>query len=244
MIKKKFFLFQYLSSERLHQINFSVLNIFASFAFVIIVFISINYYLSIEFSNQYYKDKLQETDEKYANVSEELIMKIAELEKELLLIEERDKELRTYAAIPPLSEDVKTQGTGGSVEEVSTEDKDATSILFQLKDKIDSLSYTVNLEKDSYNTIFNKIKSNEKMYSHVPSISPVNAYLGSGYGYRTDPIDGKRRMHRGLDFAVNLNTDVVATGDGVVTKAQYDSGWGRYVKVDHGYGYETIYAHL
>ena len=67
MIKKKFFLFQYLSSERLHQINFSVLNIFASFAFVIIVFISINYYLSIEFSNQYYKDKLQETDEKYAN---------------------------------------------------------------------------------------------------------------------------------------------------------------------------------
>ena len=151
MIKKKFFLFQYLSSERLHQINFSVLNIFASFAFVIIVFISINYYLSIEFSNQYYKDKLQETDEKYANVSEELIMKIAELEKELLLIEERDKELRTYAAIPPLSEDVKTQGTGGSVEEVSTEDKDPTSILFQLKDKIDSLSYTVNLEKDSYN---------------------------------------------------------------------------------------------
>ena len=202
MIKKKFFLFQYLSSERLHQINFSVLNIFASFAFVIIVFISINYYLSIEFSNQYYKDKLQETDKKYANVSEELIMKIAELEKELLLIEERDKELRTYAAIPPLSEDVKTQGTGGSVEEVSTEDKDPTSILFQLKDKIDSLSYTVNLEKDSYNTIFNKIKSNEKMYSHVPSISPVNAYLGSGYGYRTDPIDGKRRMHRGLDLSL------------------------------------------
>ena len=162
----------------------------------------------------------------------------------MLLIEERDKELRTYAAIPPISEDVRTQGKGGAVEEVSVEDKDATSILFQLKDKIDALSYSVNLEKDSYDTIFNKIKSNEKMYSHIPSISPVDAYLGSGYGYRTDPIDGKRRMHRGLDFAVNLNTDVVATGDGVVKKAQYDSGWGRYVKIDHGYGYETIYAHL
>jgi len=244
MIKKKFFSFQYLSSDRLHQINFSVLNILASFALILIIFIGANYYLSVGFSNQYYQDKLKETDEKYADVSQELLTKITQLEQELLLIEERDKELRTYAAIPPISEDVKIQGTGGSVEETSIEDKNATSILFQLKDKIDSLSYTVNLEKDSYSTIFNKIKSNEKMYSHTPSISPVEAYLGSGYGYRTDPIDGKRRMHRGLDFAVNLNTDVVATGDGVVKKAQYDSGWGRYVKIDHGYGYETIYAHL
>ncbi|HIF29291.1 MAG: M23 family metallopeptidase, partial [bacterium] len=244
MIKKKFFSFQYLSSDRLHQINFSVLNIFASFALILIIFIGANYYLSIGFSNQYYQDKLKETDEKYADVSQELLTKITQLEQELLLIEERDKELRTYAAIPPISEDIKIQGTGGSVEETSIEDKNATSILFQLKDKIDSLSYTVNLEKDSYSTIFNKIKSNEKMYSHTPSISPVEAYLGSGYGYRTDPIDGKRRMHRGLDFAVNLNTDVIATGDGVVKKAQYDSGWGRYVKIDHGYGYETIYAHL
>jgi murein DD-endopeptidase MepM/ murein hydrolase activator NlpD len=244
MIKKKFFSFQYLSSDRLHQINFSVLNILASFALILIIFIGANYYLSVGFSNQYYQDKLKETDEKYADVSQELLTKITQLEQELLLIEERDKELRTYAAIPPISEDVKIQGTGGSVEETSIEDKNATSILFQLKDKIDSLSYAVNLEKDSYSTIFNKIKSNEKMYSHTPSISPVEAYLGSGYGYRTDPIDGKRRMHRGLDFAVNLNTDVVATGDGVVKKAQYDSGWGRYVKIDHGYGYETIYAHL
>jgi murein DD-endopeptidase MepM/ murein hydrolase activator NlpD len=244
MIKKKFFSFQYLSSDRLHQINFSVLNVFASFALILIIFIGANYYLSVGFSNQYYQDKLKETDKKYADVSQELLTKIAQLEQELLLIEEKDKELRTYAAIPPISEDIKIQGTGGSVEETSIEDKNATSILFQLKDKIDSLSYTVNLEKDSYSTIFNKIKSNEKMYSHTPSISPVEAYLGSGYGYRTDPIDGKRRMHRGLDFAVNLNTDVVATGDGVVKKAQYDSGWGRYVKIDHGYGYETIYAHL
>ena len=113
------------------------------------------------------------------------------------------------------------------------------------RNTIDSLSYTLDAQKNSYDIIFNKIKSNETMYRHIPSIMPVeSAYLGSQYGYRTDPIDGKRRMHRGQDFAVNLNTPVLATGDGVVTKAQYDSGWGRYVKIDHGYGYETIYAHL
>ena len=94
MLKKKFFSFQYLSSERLHQVNFSVFNIFASFALILTVFIGANYYLSLEFSNQYYQDKLKKTDEKYADVSQELLIKIAELEKELILIEERDKELR------------------------------------------------------------------------------------------------------------------------------------------------------
>ena len=158
--------------------------------------------------------------------------------------QEKDLELRTYATLAPLSDDVKAQGVGGSVEEVLPIEEIDDSTIMLLKDRVDSLAFAVNIQKDSYNTIFNKIKSNETMYRHIPSISPVKGYIGSKYGYRTDPIDGKRRMHSGLDFPVNLNTDVVATGDGVVTKAQYDSGWGRYIKIDHGYGYETVYAHL
>ncbi len=187
---------------------------------------------------------MKQTDEKYSAISQELIDKISKLEQELKLIEEKDSELRTYATLAPLSDDVKAKGVGGStIEDSSTEDLDGSSIML-LKDRVDSLAFAVDIQKDSYNTIFNKIKSNEKMFRHIPSIAPVKGYIGSRYGYRTDPIDGKRRMHSGLDFPVNLNTDVVATGDGVVTKAQYDSGWGRYIKIDHGYGYETIYAHL
>ena len=244
MINKKKFSFQFLSSERLHQINFSVSNVLIFLAVFITSFIAINYSLSQKFSDEYYKEKLKQTDEKYSEISQELLEKISRLEEELKLIEEKDSELRTYATLAPLSEDVKAQGVGGStVEEISTEDSSDSSIML-LKDRVDSLAFAVDIQKDSYNTIFNKIKSNEKMYRHIPSISPVKGYIGSKYGYRTDPIDGKRRMHSGLDFPVNLNTDVVATGDGVVTKAQYDSGWGRYIKIDHGYGYETIYAHL
>ena len=172
-----------------------------------------------------------------------MLDRITQLENELKLIEEKDSELRTYATLAPLSDDVKAQGVGGSEVDANKNAFDNSSIMF-LKEKVDSLAFAVNIQKDSFNTIFNKIKSNEKMYRHIPSISPVKGYIGSKYGYRTDPIDGKRRMHSGLDFPVNLNTDVVATGDGVVTKAQYDSGWGRYIKIDHGYGYETVYAHL
>ena len=244
MINKKKFSFQLLSSEKLHQVNFSISNFLIFFTVFTVSFIAINYSLTQKFSDEYYKEKLKQTDEKYSAISQELIDKISKLEQELKLIEEKDSELRTYATLAPLSDDVKAKGVGGStIEDSSTEDLDGSSIML-LKDRVDSLAFAVDIQKDSYNTIFNKIKSNEKMFRHIPSIAPVKGYIGSRYGYRTDPIDGKRRMHSGLDFPVNLNTDVVATGDGVVTKAQYDSGWGRYIKIDHGYGYETIYAHL
>ena len=243
-MNKKKFSFQFLSSEKLHQVNFSISNFLIFFTVFTVSFIAINYSLTQKFSDEYYKEKLKQTDEKYSAISQELIDKISKLEQELKLIEEKDSELRTYATLAPLSDDVKAKGVGGStIEDSSTEDLDGSSIML-LKDRVDSLAFAVDIQKDSYNTIFNKIKSNEKMFRHIPSIAPVKGYIGSRYGYRTDPIDGKRRMHSGLDFPVNLNTDVVATGDGVVTKAQYDSGWGRYIKIDHGYGYETIYAHL
>ncbi len=244
MSNKKPFSIHYLSSKRLRQINFSLSDFALFFVFLLIISIGINYYLSLKFSTDYYKDKIEQAEQEYSDVSQELLDKINEMERELALLEEKDSEMRTYAALPPLDEDIKEMGTGGSESEELNEENSST-ILDKLRNTIDSLSYTLDAQKNSYDIIFNKIKSNEEMYRHVPSIMPVeSAYLGSQYGYRTDPIDGKRRMHRGQDFAVNLNTPVLATGDGIVTKAQYDSGWGRYVKIDHGYGYETIYAHL
>ena len=244
MKNKKPFSIHYLSSKKLRQINFSLTDFTLFFVLILIMSVGINYYLSMKFSTDYYKDKIKKAEQEYSDISQELLDKMDTIEKELALLEEKDSEMRTYAALPPLNEDIKEMGTGGSEAEESNE-KDSSTILDNLKNTIDSLSYTLDLQKNSYDIIFNKIKSNETMYRHIPSIMPVeSAYLGSQYGYRTDPIDGKRRMHRGQDFAVNLNTPVLATGDGVVTKAQYDSGWGRYVKIDHGYGYETIYAHL
>ena len=243
MSNKKPFSIHYLSSKRLRQINFSLRDFALFFVFLLIMSVGINYYLSINFSTDYYKNKIEQAEQEYSDVSQELLDKINKMERELALLEEKDSEMRTYAALPPLDEDIKVMGTGGSEEELNEDD--SSTILDKLRNTIDSLSYTLDAQKNSYDIIFNKIKSNETMYRHIPSIMPVeSAYLGSQYGYRTDPIDGKRRMHRGQDFAVNLNTPVLATGDGVVTKAQYDSGWGRYVKIDHGYGYETIYAHL
>ena len=77
-----------------------------------------------------------------------------------------------------------------------------------------------------------------------PSGRPVNGgWISSYYGYRTDPLNGKRAFHEGIDFAGKPNSDVVAVAAGVVTSAGYRYGYGRMVEINHGNGFVTRYAH-
>ena len=66
----------------------------------------------------------------------------------------------------------------------------------------------------------------------------------SGFGFRRDPKGYGNRMHEGTDMAGAYGTPVYATGDGVVTHAGWDNGYGRLVKIQHDFGVETRYAHL
>jgi murein DD-endopeptidase MepM/ murein hydrolase activator NlpD len=75
--------------------------------------------------------------------------------------------------------------------------------------------------------------------------TPVNgARLSSAYGMRKHPIDGYNKMHRGTDFAAPLGTPIMASGDGVITRARWCGGGGNCIKIRHNSTYETIYAHM
>lgn len=67
--------------------------------------------------------------------------------------------------------------------------------------------------------------------------------LASRYGYRVHPIFKSRRLHTGVDLAAKSGTPIYAAGDGVVEKAQWVSGYGRYISIKHVNGFETAYAH-
>ena len=80
----------------------------------------------------------------------------------------------------------------------------------------------------------------------TPSICPVNlqgGYVSSEFGYRVHPIFGKRKLHEGIDLAVDEGTPVVATANGVVTYAEEEKGYGKIVRVDHGGQLVSGYAH-
>jgi murein DD-endopeptidase MepM/ murein hydrolase activator NlpD len=80
----------------------------------------------------------------------------------------------------------------------------------------------------------------------VPSEKPVKtAAFTSGYGVRSDPFRGAAAMHAGIDLAGPTGTPIHATADGIVREAAWNNGgYGRLIKIDHGRGIETRYAHL
>jgi murein DD-endopeptidase MepM/ murein hydrolase activator NlpD len=77
-----------------------------------------------------------------------------------------------------------------------------------------------------------------------PNLWPVEGRLIGAFGRRTDPFSGEGAMHMGVDIGAPTGTPVRATADGVVVYAQMESGYGKLIRVDHGNGIQTYYAHL
>jgi murein DD-endopeptidase MepM/ murein hydrolase activator NlpD len=74
---------------------------------------------------------------------------------------------------------------------------------------------------------------------------PVNdGIMRSGFGSRRHPILGYTKMHTGVDWAAAMGTPIYASGNGTVEKAGWESGYGKYIRLKHNYGYETAYGHM
>jgi murein DD-endopeptidase MepM/ murein hydrolase activator NlpD len=89
-----------------------------------------------------------------------------------------------------------------------------------------------------------KLSDEALMLAHTPVVAPVVGVITDGFGPRLDPVTGKPAFHEGLDISVAIGTVVTAPADGVVVFANRDSGYGRLIKINHGYGYTTLYGHL
>lgn len=79
----------------------------------------------------------------------------------------------------------------------------------------------------------------------IPSRKPVKDFtLTSSYGFRSDPFKGRRANHKGLDMAGPIGTPIYATADGIVGRAQWVNGYGKYIEINHGNGIQTRYGHM
>jgi murein DD-endopeptidase MepM/ murein hydrolase activator NlpD len=85
----------------------------------------------------------------------------------------------------------------------------------------------------------------QRVMRTLPLSVPLEQYqLSSGFGTRTDPLNGRKAQHRGLDFRAAMRAPVFATAPGKVTFAGWSGPFGRMVEIDHGHGIRTRYAHL
>ena len=151
--------------------------------------------------------------------------------------------------MPDVDKDIRKLGIGGAaLEKVAMPDNLAPAVnrgLSVLQIDIEKLSRQVNFELASYESIYNRVKSDIDRIRHIPSIRPVKGgYLNSIFGYRRDPIDGVRRFHQGQDITVSKGTPIYAPADGKVKRAYYIGGFGNHIRLEHSYGYATLFAHL
>ena len=85
----------------------------------------------------------------------------------------------------------------------------------------------------------------QRVMRTLPLSVPLEQFqLSSGFGARTDPLNGRKAMHRGLDFRAAMEAPIYATAPGKVTHAGWSGPFGRMVEIDHGHGIRTRYAHL
>ncbi len=106
------------------------------------------------------------------------------------------------------------------------------------------LTKAVDARDESLSSIEAKILQQSVLKDMLPNSNPINAaFNSSSYGWRIDPFNGNKAFHEGLDFTANTGTPIRAAADGIVSSVEQGGAYGKLVKIEHGAGLETRYAH-
>ena len=164
-------------------------------------------------------------------------------------IQQRDDNLyRVVLQADPVADAVRKAGYGGTNRYEDLMDLANADLVVNTTQKMDVLNRQLYIQSKSFDEVVDLCKNNDEMLKCIPAIQPVSnknlKQTASGYGYRIDPIYKTTKFHSGMDFSANIGTPVYATGDGRVVKVGWESGYGKLIKIDHGFGYMTWYAHL
>jgi murein DD-endopeptidase MepM/ murein hydrolase activator NlpD len=180
----------------------------------------------------------------------QLDKKIEELDLVLNNIEDRDNSIyRIYFEASPISSDKRKAGIGGINRYKKFDGYEYSDLIKNTNEKIDVLQKRLIIQSKSLDEISKLANDKKEFLKSIPAIQPVNnddlTRIASGFGKRNDPFTKIIKFHHGVDFAAPQGTPVYATGDGIIKRVDNrSSGYGNHIRIDHGYGYMSLYAHL
>ncbi|MFD1162927.1 M23 family metallopeptidase [Hwangdonia seohaensis] len=237
----------YRKIERKKRKTFAYISLFLLAAFLfsfIIIFIG-NLYIESP------KEKALKRELQNAQLQFELLnKKMDEAEAVLANVADRDNNIyRIYFEANPIPEEQRKAGFGGINRYKNLEGFDNSELIIETNKRLDILQKQIVVQSKSLDEITVLAAEKEKLLTAIPAIQPVSnedlTRMASGYGMRSDPFTKVRKMHWGMDFTAPRGTPVYATGDGIVKRADAgSSGYGKHIRIDHGFGYMSLYAHL
>jgi murein DD-endopeptidase MepM/ murein hydrolase activator NlpD len=224
------------------------------YAFIFILASALFGFIFVFIASQYVespKERALKRELQNAQLQFELLnKKMEQAEAVLSNIADRDNNIyRVYFEANPIPEEQRKAGFGGINRYKSLEGFDNSKLIIESNKRLDILQKQIVVQSRSLDEIAKLAEEKEKLLAAIPAIQPVSnedlTRMASGYGMRSDPFTKVRKMHWGMDFTAPRGTPIYASGDGVVVRADAGAtGYGKHIRIDHGYGYTSLYAHL
>lgn len=165
-----------------------------------------------------------------------LSVDLENLRREMVVLAQNDAKVRLMAKLGR-PDSTAPAGLGGPIE------VDAAGELSDLQRHIDQIRRDIDLRRQSLEEIQGFFNDQNSLLAAKPKGWPTKGWVTSGFGRRVSPFTGRRKFHHGLDIAARTGTPVLAAASGVVSKVATMADYGKVLVLDHGYGYQTYYAH-
>ena len=181
---------------------------------------------------------------------EQMSRRLGQIEEVLDDIHSRDENIyRVIYEADSIPVSVRKAGFGGINRYKDMESLPNSKLVIETAKKLDIVSRQLYVQSKSFDEIISLVNRNNDMLRCIPAIMPINnkdlTRTASGWGWRIHPVYKIKKFHEGMDFSAPIGTEVYATGDGTVSMVETSySGYGKHVKINHGFGYESIYAHM
>lgn len=163
------------------------------------------------------------------------------LTEKMVEVEKLEAQVRLQNGFDP----TKSYFSKANQQALSKESKTVASTIDtdEAKDQLDILKEAIPEKEKSLKELVSLMEERNEVLLSIPSIYPTVGRVTSRFGYREDPYTGSLSFHDGYDIANGYGTKIYATADGIVTFSGRQSGYGNEVIINHGNGFETVYAH-
>jgi len=220
---------------------------FTSLILIGIAVFLFNHYIVMT-ENIYELKKLRKETREQAIEIQKFSQEIKNLGIKMTRLQTLDKKLRIITSLEKPKDKTTLVGIGGPTgsefSDLNTvSENQQKEMIHLMQEELKQLKTDVSKQELSFLELEGFLRDQKSLLSSTPAIWPTRGWLTSTFGYRKSPFTGKREMHEGLDIATRLGTPIYATADGVVVKTGMDRYLGKYVEIDHGYGFVTKYGH-
>ena len=185
------------------------------------------------------RDEFAQRDRFMRENLDAMAQKLGEMQAKVIKLEVMGERVSSLAGVKPdeLKPLQRSSGVGGPFVPL-----DHPSLV-QLQKAVEGLDDATDLNTDVFTLIESRLLESRLKLLMIPNSAPIDGPVGSGFGFRPDPITGRAALHTGLDFRADIGTPVHAAAGGLVLESTWHPEYGRVVEIDHGNGLSTRYAH-